>query len=341
MPERYDGLLLVAFGGPEGLDDVEPFLARVTSGRSIPSDRLAEVAGRYRSVGGRSPLNGRMRTLRDSIRAELDRRGLDVPVFWGNRNADPLLADAVAAMSNAGVRRALAWTASPYASYETCRRYGENLEAAQTAVGPGAPVIDRVRRHHDHPGLINPAADRLAEALDRLPADRRDRAHLLFSAHSIPTALADTCAYVAQLRDTARLVAERVDPERRHDHEVVWQSRSGSPQVPWLEPDVGDRIQALAATGVDAVAVSPIGFPVENFEIAWDLDVEASGRAADAGVAFTRAAAVDDDPRFVSMVVDLLVERLGHDPEPIRSGLGSLGVPVDACSKACCPGPRP
>jgi len=181
----------------------------------------------------------------------------------------------------------------------------------------------------------------LAEALDRLPADRRDRAHLLFSAHSIPTALADTCAYVAQLRDTARLVAERVDPERRHDHEVVWQSRSGSPQVPWLEPDVGDRIQALAATGVDAVAVSPIGFPVENFEVAWDLDVEASGRAADAGVAFTRAAAVDDDPRFVSMVVDLLVERLGHDPEPIRSGLGSLGVPVDACSKACCPGPRP
>nr|MCS5673194.1 ferrochelatase [Acidimicrobiales bacterium] len=269
MPERYDGLLLVAFGGPEGPDDVEPFLARVTSGRPIPPDRLAEIADRYRSVGGRSPLNGRMRTLRDAIRAELDRRGLDVPVFWGNRNADPLLADTVAAMRDAGVRRALAWTASPYASYETCRRYGENLEAARTAVGPGAPLLDRVRRHHDHPGLINPAADRLAEALDRLPADRRDRAHLLFSAHSIPTALADTCAYVAQLRDTARLVAERVDPERRHDHEVVWQSRSGSPQVPWLEPDVGDRIQALAATGVDAVAVSPIGFPVENFEIAW------------------------------------------------------------------------
>ena len=341
MSERYDGLLLVAFGGPEGLDDIEPFLARVTSGRPIPSDRLAEVADRYRSVGGRSPLNGRMRTLRDAIRVEMDRRNLDIPVFWGNRNADPLLADTVATMSDAGVRRALAWTASPYASYETCRRYGENLEAARMAVGPRAPLLDQVRRHHDHPGLINPAADRLTEALDRLPPDRRDRAHLLFSAHSIPTALADTCAYVAQLRDTARLVVERVDPERRHDYEVVWQSRSGSPQVPWLEPDVGDRIQALAATGVDAVAISPVGFPVENFEIVWDLDVEASGRAADAGVAFTRAATVDDDPRFVSMVVDLFVERLGHDPEPARLGLGSLGAPVGACSKACCPGPRP
>jgi len=338
---RYDGLLLVAFGGPESPDDVEPFLARVTAGRPIPSDRLAEVADRYRSVGGVSPLNGRIRDLVSAVEACLAERSIDLPVFWGNRNAPPLLADAVAAMRDAGIRRALAWTASPFASYSTCRQYRENLDAARTAVGPGAPTVDVVRRHHDHPLLVDVAADRLAEALDRLPADRRGRAHLLFSAHSIPTGLAATCDYVAQLHDLAGLVADRADPDGRHDREVVWQSRSGPPQVPWLEPDVGDRIEALAAAGVDAVVASPLGFPVENFEIAWDLDVEAARRAESVGVAFQRAGAVDDDPRFAEMVVDLVVERLGNgaDGGARRASAGSLGVWPDACPATCCPAP--
>jgi len=333
----YDALLLVAFGGPESIDDLAPFLARVAAGRPIPPDRLAEVADRYRSVGGRSPLNGRLRALQAAVAARLDGRTPDgeraVPVYWGNRNANPLLPDAVAEMRDAGVRRALAWVASPYASYSTCRQYAENLEAARTAVGPGAPTIDRIGNRHDHPGLIEPAADRLVEALDRLPPDRRDRAHLLFSAHSLPLSMAATCDYVAQLHEVARLVAERVDPDGRHDREVVWQSRSGPPGVPWLEPDVGDRIDALATAGMDAVVVSPIGFPVENFEIAWDLDVEAAGRAERAGVAFQRAGAVDDDDRFVDMIVDQFMDRTC--PGRPASSAGDRSAPP--CTAHCCP----
>ena len=313
---EYDALLLVAFGGPESIDDVDPFLARVTAGRPIPPERLAQVADRYRSVGGRSPLNARLRTLQARVAERLVDRGVNTPVFWGNRNAAPLLVDTIAEMRDAGVRRAVAWVASPYASYSTCRQYIENIETAQTAVGADAPVVDRIGSHHDHPGLIEPAADRLAEALDRLPADRRDRAHLLFSAHSIPSTMAANCDYVAQLHEVARLVAQRVDPAGRYNRELVWQSRSGSPQTSWLEPDVGDRIDALAVAGVDAVVVSPIGFPVENFEIVWDLDVEAAARAERAGVAFQRAGAIDDDPRVIDMVVDLF---LGHDPASVRT----------------------
>ena len=278
-----------------------------------------------------------MRALLSAVRAELAARDIDLPVFWGNRNATPLLADAVAEMAGAGVERALAWTASPYASYSSCRQYGEDLVAACSTTGDGAPAIDMIRRHHDHPGLLEPAADRLSDALARLPEDRRDRAHLLFSAHSIPTALADTCGYVAQVREAARLVAALVDPTGHHPHEVVWQSRTGSPRVPWLEPDVADRIEVLAADGVDAVAISPIGFPVENFEIVWDLDTDASRRAEGVGVAFARAAAVDDDPRFASMVVDLAVERLDGPAGVPRRGLGALGIRPDTCPGDCCP----
>ncbi|MEC9425099.1 MAG: ferrochelatase [Actinomycetota bacterium] len=333
----FDAVLLVAFGGPESPDEVEPFLARVTADRPIPPERVAEVADRYLSVGGVSPLNGRMRALLDTVEARLTERSIALPVFWGNRNADPLLAEALVAMRDAGVQRALAWLASPYASYSTCRQYRENIEDARLAVGSGAPRIDVLRRHHDHPLLVAATADRLADALRRLPADRRDRAQLLFSAHSIPTAMSTTCDYVAQLHDLADLVANLVDPDGHLDREVVWQSRSGSPQVPWLEPDVGDRIDALAAVGVDAVVVSPLGFPVENFEIAWDLDVEAAQRAADAGVAFERAGAADDDPRFADMVVDLVAERLeGRDR---RASSGSLGVWPDDCPAGCCPAP--
>ena len=337
MNGPYDALLLVAFGGPEQPADVEPFLERVTAGRSIPPDRLSEVADRYLSVCGRSPLNARMRALLSAVRAELAARDIDLPVFWGNRNAAPLLADAVAEMAGAGVERALAWTATPYASYSTCRQYGEDLVAACSTTGDGAPAIDMIRRHHDHPGLLEPAADRLSDALARLPEDRRDRAHLLFSAHSIPTALADTCDYVAQVREAAKLVAALVDPAGHHPHEVVWQSRTGSPRVPWLEPDVADRIEVLAADGVDAVAISPIGFPVENFEITWDLDTDASRRAEGVGVAFARAAAVDDDPRFASMVVDLAVERLDGPVGGPRRGGGALSINPDTCPADCCP----
>jgi ferrochelatase len=247
----------------------------------------------------------------------------------------PLLADTLTGMADAGHRQALAWSASPYSSYSSCRQYGEDLEAAREASGVTAPRVKWIRRHHDHPGLIKPAADRLTEALDRLPTNRRQDAVLAFSAHSIPTTMATGCRYEAEVAEVARLVAERVDPAGNHRREVVWQSRSGPSGVPWLEPDVVDRIRTLAAEGVDAVAVSPIGFPVENFEIAWDLDVEAAQAAEESGMAFVRARTVDDDSRFVAMVADLVVERT-RPAVGKRAALGLLGLAPDTCPADCC-----
>lgn len=338
MPGKFEAILLVSFGGPEGPDDVWPFLERVAAGRGIPSERLAQVADRYHAVGGISPLNKRIRGLVGNLTNELTRRGIDLPVYWANRNTNPLLADTLAAMTNDGHQWALAWSASPYSSYSSCRRYGEDLEAAREANGFTAPQVRWVRRHHDHPGLIEPAADRLAEALDGLPSNRRQNTALVFSAHSIPTTMATGCRYEAEILEVARLVAERVDPAGNHRREVVWQSRSGSASVPWLEPDVVDRVRALANEGVDAIAVSPIGFPVENFEIAWDLDIEAAQAAKESGVSFVRARAVDDDPRFVAMVADLITERTGPASAK-RAALGRLGLAPDTCLADCCPPP--
>ena len=335
MPDAFDAILLVSFGGPEGPEDVWPFLERVATGRGIPPERLAEVADRYHKLGGVSPINKRIRELAENLADELVHRDVDLPVYWGNRNAMPLLADTLASMANAGHRRALAWSASPYSSYSSCRQYGEDLETAREASGVTAPQVKWIRRHHDHPGLIEPAADRLTEALGRLPIDRRPGAVLAFSAHSIPTTMASGCRYEAEVAEVARLVAERVDPAGNHRREVVWQSRSGPAGVPWLEPDVVDRIRTLAAEGVDAVAVSPIGFPVENFEIAWDLDVEAAQAAEEYGMAFVRARTVDDDPRFVAMVADLVVERTRRAVGE-RAALGVLGLAPDTCPTDCC-----
>tara|TARA_Y100000310_G_scaffold343841_1_gene453424 strand:+ start:15108 stop:16136 length:1029 start_codon:yes stop_codon:yes gene_type:complete len=331
----YEALLLVAFGGPEAPDQVEPFLERVTAGRRIPAERLAEVADRYARVGGVSPINGRLRNLVDSVEVELRAVGSGLPVYWGNRNAPPLLTDTLAEMSNNGVRRALAWIASPYSSHSTCRRYRDDIETACSEIGPSAPQVDVIRPHHDHPGLIQPAADRLVEALRSLPADD---ATVLFSAHSLPADLAATCDYEAQVDETAGLVAERAGLTDHQRWEVVWQSRSGHPGVPWLEPDVSDRVQQLGEAGVRSVAVSPVGFPVENFEVVWDLDIEAAEHAARAGMNFARAECIDNDPRFVAMIGDLAAERT--DPDHTGpAALGQSGVRPHECPADCCPGP--
>jgi ferrochelatase len=282
-----------------------------------------------------------MRELVGNLEDELGRRSVNLPVYWGNRNAIPLLSDTLADMVDAGHRQALAWSTSPYSSYSSCRQYGEDLEAAREASGVTTLRVKWIRRHHDHPGLIEPAADRLTEALDRLPTSRRQEAVLTFSAHSIPTIMAAECRYEAEVAEVARLVANRVDPASNRRREVVWQSRSGPPSVPWLEPDVADRIRTLATEGVDAVVVSPIGFPVENFEIAWDLDVEAAQAAEESGMAFVRAQTVDDDPRFVAMLADLIAERT-RPAVGERAALGVLGLAPDTCPAGCClPAPQP
>ncbi len=326
----YDAFLLVSFGGPEGPDDVMPFLRNVTRGRGVPDERLAEVAEHYRHFGGVSPINAQCRELLSALRGELD-----LPIYWGNRNWHPYLADTVREMTADGIRSALAFVTSPYGSYSSCRQYLDDIAKARAEVGEGAPAIHKLRHYHDHPGFIAPQVDAVRAAWDKLPADRRDSARLLFTAHSIPASMAasagpDGGRYEAQLREVAGLVAG----DRPWD--LVWQSRSGPPQVPWLEPDIVDHLEALAKNGVTGVVVSPIGFISDHLEVVWDLDTEAAVAADRLGLDFVRAATPGTDPRFVDMIRELVGERVaGAD----RRALGR--VPTwDFCPEGCCPAPR-
>jgi protoporphyrin/coproporphyrin ferrochelatase len=355
---RYDAVLLMSFGGPEGPDDVMPFLRNVVRGRGVPDERLARVAEHYRHFGGVSPINAQNRALQAAISAELSRRGPELPVYWGNRNWHPLVEDTVARMRADGVRRALAFVTSAYSSYSGCRQYQDDLDRARAAAGPGAPEIDRIRHYFDHPGFVEPNADAVRAALATLPAELRDEARLVFTAHSIPVAMDRASGpdavqpagrragdgahggglYSAQLREAARLVAAAVrGPGAAFD--LAWQSRSGAPQVPWLEPDVNDRLAALAEQGAHAVAVSPVGFVSDHVEVLWDLDEEAAGTAAKLGLAFARAATVGTDPRFVAMVRELVLERM--EPAGPRRALSRLGPAHDRCPAGCCPTGRP
>ncbi|NJP23426.1 ferrochelatase [Microbispora sp. SCL1-1] len=313
----YDALLVVSFGGPEKPDDVMPFLENVVRGRGVPRERLLEVEAHYQGFGGVSPIN---QQCRDLI-AALD---VDLPVYWGNRNWHPFLEDTVRQMKEDGVRKAAAFVTAAYSSYSSCRQYLDDIARARVAV-PGAPEIVKLRHYYDHPGFIAAMADHTRQALDRLPAGVREQARLVFTAHSIPVSMARTAgptggAYEAQLRRAAELVTAQVDEGRSWD--LVWQSRSGPPQVPWLEPDVCDHLEALHAEGVPSAVLVPIGFVSDHMEVVYDLDVEAAATAEKLGMALTRASTAGTHPRFVSMVSELLAE-----PEPAP------------CAATCCPAP--
>ena len=335
MDKTYDALFLVSFGGPESLDEVKPFLERITEGKNIPANRLEEVTQRYETVGGVSPLNANMRNIKEKLETEIKSRDIDIPIFIGYRNVEPLIIRTVNEMKESGVSRCLPWLSSPYSSYSSCRQYTENIENACSQID-NAPQIDQIRRHHDHPGLIEPAADCLRSAIEEIPNALRDETVLLFSAHSLPQSMAETCRYESEINEAASLVANKVDPDKRLRREVVWQSRSGPPHIPWLEPDINDKLDQLASEGVEAVVVSPIGFPIENFEILWDLDFEASNKAASLGMSFSRADSVENDSRFISMIADLLCERIDK-PTFSSSALGSLNISPKKCEKDCCP----
>ncbi len=313
---RYDALLVVSFGGPEKPEDVMPFLENVVRGRGVPRERLLEVEKHYQGLGGVSPINRQCRDLIAALRPEVD-----LPIYWGNRNWHPFLADTLGKMASDGVTRAAAFITAAYSSYSSCRQYLDDIARARAEV-PGAPEIVRLRRYYDHPGFIAAMTDHTREALDRLPEEHRDGARLVFTAHSIPTSMAASAgpsggAYEAQLRTAAGLVAG----DRPWD--LVWQSRSGPPQVPWLEPDVCDHLRALGAAGTQAVVLVPIGFVSDHMEVVYDLDTEAAGVARELGMHLSRAATAGTHPRFVSMVRELIEE-----PEPLP------------CTPTCCPAPR-
>ncbi|WP_408895594.1 ferrochelatase [Nocardioides sp. R1-1] len=349
--DPYDALLLLSFGGPERPEDVVPFLENVTRGRGIPRERLEEVGQHYYLFGGRSPINDQNKALIAAVERDLAEHGIDLPVYWGNRNWEPYLADTVTRMARDGVRRALCLATSAYSSWSSCRQYRDNLADALAAVPPEltAPRVDKVRAFYNHPGFVSANVDGVLAALAELPEDVRDAARLVFVTHSIPVSMSDSSgpeggAYVAQHLDVAAVVAAQVAEATGVErlHELVYCSRSGSPRTPWLEPDVNDRLEELAREGVAGVVLIPVGFVSDHMEVVYDLDTEALATAERLGLPARRAASAGTHPAFVAAIRELVLERAaverGEDAR--RSAVGVRGPSHDCCPAGCCLGER-
>ena len=321
-----DAILVVSFGGPDGPDDVMPFLENVLRGRHVPRERMLEVAEHYHHFDGRSPINQQNRDLIAALRELLDREGPPLPIYWGNRNWHPLLPDTFARMKEDGITRAICFMTSAYSSYSGCRQYRENVIEAQQ--GTGIETL-KLRVFYNHPGFIEPMVERTAAALAAAPG-----AALLFTAHSVPMSMADTSDYVKQLAEASRLVAAGVGCP---NYRLVYQSRSGPPTQPWLEPDICLAIEQAAAAGATHTVVVPIGFISDHLEVLYDLDTEARQKAADLGLGFTRVASIGTDPRFIRMIRELVLERL--DPSVPKRACGLYGPNHDVCPIDCCPAP--
>ena len=332
----YDALLLASFGGPEGPDEVLPFLEHVTRGRGIPRERLAEVGAHYYRFGGISPINQQSRDLKAAIEADFAAHGVDLPVYWGNRHAPPMFADTLAAMAADGIRSALVLLTSAYPSYSGCRAYREDLAAARAEVGPAAPQLHRLPHYFDRAGFVAPFVDATVRAIEQLPEPARRDAPLVFTTHSVPVAMADRSgpdggAYVrAHEQVAARVSGAVAERAGKRAHRLVYQSRSGPPGQPWLEPDVGDHLDELAAAGVAGAVLVPIGFVSDHMEVLFDLDVQAVERAGRLGLALARAGTPGTDPRFVAMIRELV-----RDVREQRAGAGPA-----LCPSQCCPNVR-
>ena len=330
LPETsFDAILVLSFGGPEKMDDVLPFLENVTRGRNVPRERLEEVAHHYALFDGMSPINAQNRALIAALREELETHEIELPIYFGNRNWRPFLADAMQEMADDGIERALAFFTSGYSSYSGCRQYREDLFVAQRTVGPRAPEVLKTRMFFNHPGWIETNADHVRAALAQVPSGRD--AHVAFTAHSIPVAMARACRYEDQLRESARLVAEAVGAS---DTALVYQSRSGSPQVPWLGPDILDHLRSVAGRGSRDVVVSPIGFISDHLEVLFDLDVEARQTAAEFGLNLVRASSASTHPAFIRMIRELIEERIGVTSA--RPAIGRYAASHDVCPVDCC-----
>ncbi len=343
---NYDAILLVSFGGPEAPEEVMPFLENVLRGKNVPRERMLAVSEHYQHFGGRSPINQQNRQLIAALDAELAQHGPHLPIYWGNRNWHPMLADTLRQMKADGIQRALGFFTSAYSSYSGCRQYRENIAAAQAEVGEGAPQVDKLRVFFNHPGFVLPMAERVRTATAQLPEPLRDQAHIIFTAHSIPLSMAQGCNYVKQLEEACRLVSAEVGRSglvsnelARPTHRLVFQSRSGPATQPWLEPDILDYLrQVKQEQAAPAVVIAPIGFISDHMEVLYDLDTEALDLCQQLDLPMARAGTVGAHPAFISMIRELIVERMSADP--VRLALGAFGPSHDVCPLDCCLMPR-
>jgi ferrochelatase len=331
MNHHYDALLLVSFGGPEGMDDVMPFLENVLRGKNVPPERMRAVAHHYELFGGISPINAQNRMLIAALEKELEESELSLPIYWGNRNWHPMLSDTLRQMADDGIKNALAFFTSAYSSYSGCRQYREDIMRAQDVVGTGGPQIEKLRAFYNHPGFIEANIENVRQALDAIPEDRRNRAQLAFTAHSIPLSMATNCDYEAQLQETCRLVADGVGHKAWR---LVYQSRSGTPSQPWLEPDICDYLAELKQTGIEDVVIAPIGFTSDHMEVLYDLDTEARALCRKINLNMVRASTVGTHPTFIKMIGELILERM--NPDTPRRFLGAQGARQDVCPTDCC-----
>lgn len=333
MTLPYDAILLVSFGGPERREDVIPFLENVLRGRNAPPQRMQEVAEHYYHFGGVSPLNAQCRELITALEHEMSRRSWRLPVYWGNRNWHPFLSDTIKRMKEDGVRRAVAIITSAFSSYSSCRQYLENIEMARSQVGSGAPEIRRIRPFFNHPGFVEAWVDRVREAWQKVPIHCRASCQVVFTAHSIPVSMAAGCQYQQQLLDVATVVATAVGLP---SWSLAYQSRSGPPQQPWLEPDVSDYLsRRQAGGGLTHAVIVPLGFLTDHMEVIYDLDVELRDHCEQLGITMIRAVTVGTHPRFVAALVDLVEERLGLRQD--RPTVGCSPVKPADCPADCCP----
>lgn len=336
-PERpFDALLVLSFGGPEGKEDVIPFLENVLRGRNVPRERLEEVAEHYYHFDGVSPINQQNRELIDALRSELDDNGLaDLPIYFGNRNWHPLLPDTLQQMAEDGAKKALVFITSVYSSYSGCRQYREDMFNAQTKLeGIEAPEILLTRKPFNHPGWIETQVDLIEESMEQLPEESRAGAHIIYAAHSIPSAMAKNCLYTQQLADSATLITERVQLGN-NPFSIAYQSRSGPPHQPWLEPDINDHLADLQKQGVENVVVVPLGFISDHMEVMYDLDEEALETSQELNMTMVRVPSAGTHPRFVRMIRELIEERL-DDSHTERDFVGGRGPSWDICPVNCC-----
>lgn len=327
----YDALLILSFGGPEAMDDVIPFLQNVAEGRNIPRERLEEVAAHYYDFGSLSPINAQNRALIAALKTHLKDTGLDLPIYFGNRNWHPFITDTIRQMGKDGVRRVLVFVTSAFSSYSGCRQDREDVIRACETVGEGAPVFDKLRVFYNHPGFIEPMIKKTQQALNQFPAELRQDVHMIFTAHSIPMGMARNSDYVVQLEEACRLVAECIGTT---NYKLVYQSRSGPPQVPWLEPDICDYLTDIHKQQIKNVLIVPIGFISDHMEVLFDLDTEAKQLASEPGINLARAETAGTHPTFIEMIRELILEGMTTNPE--RRSLGTRGANHDICPLNCC-----